>query len=40
MSNVPLPVIIGAGMIVGGLALGIYIAVKAVSASRRNDPLD
>ncbi|MEY4639585.1 MAG: hypothetical protein RLY13_583 [Actinomycetota bacterium] len=40
MTNVPLPVLIGTGMIIAGLGLGIYIAVKAVSASRHNDPID
>ncbi|MEY3677590.1 MAG: hypothetical protein RL351_817 [Actinomycetota bacterium] len=37
MSEIPLPVIIGASMIV---ALGIYVAVKAISHNRKgNDPL-
>ena len=40
MNEVPLPVIIGAAMIVLGVALGIYVAVKAVSSNRDgNDPL-
>jgi uncharacterized protein YneF (UPF0154 family) len=41
MNGLPLPVIIGSVMIVAGLILGIYVAVKAVSRNRRgNDPLD
>lgn len=40
MYGVPLPVIIGAAMIVLGVVLGIYVAVKAVSRNRDgNDPL-
>ncbi|MEY4494813.1 MAG: hypothetical protein RL570_928 [Actinomycetota bacterium] len=40
MNEVPLPVIIGAAMIVIGVALGIYVAIKAISHNRRgNDPL-
>ena len=40
MSEIPLPVIIGASMIVVGIALGIYVAVQAISRNRRgNDPL-
>jgi uncharacterized protein YneF (UPF0154 family) len=40
MSEIPLPVIIGASMIVVGVALGIYVAVKAISHNRKgNDPL-
>ena len=40
MSELPLPVLIGASMIVIGVALGIYVAVKAISRNRRgNDPL-
>jgi hypothetical protein len=40
MYGVPLPVIIGAAMIVLGVALGIYVAIKAVSRNRDgNDPL-
>ncbi|MEY4971392.1 MAG: hypothetical protein RLZZ404_318, partial [Actinomycetota bacterium] len=34
MYGVPLPVIIGAAMIVLGVALGIYVAIKAVSRNR------
>ena len=41
MSELPLPVLIGASMIVVGVALGIYVAVQAVSRNRKgNDPLD
>jgi hypothetical protein len=40
MNGLPLPVIIGASMIVVGIALGVYVAIKAVSHNRRgNDPL-
>ena len=40
MSELPLPVLIGASMIVVGVALGVYVAVKAVSRNRKgNDPL-
>lgn len=40
MSEIPLPVIIGASMIVVGVVLGIYVAVKAISHNRKgNDPL-
>ncbi len=41
MTGVPLPVIIGATMIVLGLALGTYVAIKAIGRNRRGDhPLD
>lgn len=41
MSELPLPVLIGASMIVVGVALGVYVAIQAVSRNRRgNDPLD
>lgn len=41
MSVLPLPVLIGASMIVVGVALGVYVAIQAVSRNRRgNDPLD
>lgn len=41
MSGLPLPVLIGATMIVLGLALGTYVAIKAISRNRRGeDPLD
>ena len=41
MSELPLPVLIGASMIVVGVALGIYVAVQAVSRNRKGkDPLD
>ncbi len=40
MNGVPLPVIIGAAMIVLGVALGIYVAIKAVSRNcDGNEPL-
>ncbi len=37
MNGLPLPVLIGAGMIVLGVALGIYVAIQAVTHKRRND---
>ena len=37
MSGLPLPVLIGASMIVVGVALGIYVAVQAISRNRRGD---
>jgi len=41
MLDLPLPVIIGVSMIVVGLALGIYVATKAISRHRHgNDSLD
>ncbi|MEN9956180.1 MAG: hypothetical protein RLY34_987 [Actinomycetota bacterium] len=41
MTGVPLPVIIGATMIVLGLGLGVYVAIKAIGRSRHGDhPLD
>lgn len=40
MFNVPLPVLIGAGMILAGVIMGIVIAVKAVNANRRNHPYE
>jgi uncharacterized protein YneF (UPF0154 family) len=41
MNELPLPVLIGASMILVGIALGIYVAVKAISRNRRgNDLLD
>jgi uncharacterized protein YneF (UPF0154 family) len=41
MNELPLPVIIGSVMIVAGLILGIYVAIKAIARNRRgNDPLD
>ncbi|CAB4623633.1 unannotated protein [freshwater metagenome] len=41
MSGVPLPVIIGATMIVLGVILGVYIAIKASTNSNRDkDRLD
>lgn len=40
MNGIPLPVIVGASMIVVGVALGIYVAVQAISRNHRgNDPL-
>ena len=40
MNELPLPVLIGAAMIVVGVTLGIYVAVKAISHNRKgNDPL-
>ncbi len=41
MSELPLPVLIGTSMILVGIVLGIYVAVKAISRNRRgNDLLD
>ena len=41
MNEVPLPVLIGTSMILVGIVLGIYVAVKAISRNRRgNDLLD
>ncbi len=41
MSEIPLPVIIGASMIILGVILGIYVAVQAITRNRKgNDPLD
>ena len=41
MNALPLPVLIGASMILVGVVLGIYVAVKAISRNRRgNDLLD
>jgi uncharacterized protein YneF (UPF0154 family) len=41
MNALPLPVLIGASMILVGIVLGIYVAVKAISRNRRgNDLLD
>ena len=41
MNELPLPVLIGASMILVGIVLGIYVAVKAISRNRRgNDLLD
>ena len=40
MINLPLPIIIGSVMIVAGLVLGIYVAIKAISRNNKgNDPL-
>ena len=40
MFGLPLPVVIGAAMIVVGVALGIYVAVQAISRNRHGkDPL-
>jgi len=41
MNELPLPVIIGSSMILVGIALGIYVAVQAITRNRRgNDMLD
>ncbi|CAB4561231.1 MAG: hypothetical protein RLZ82_583 [Actinomycetota bacterium] len=41
MNELPLPVLIGTSMILVGIVLGIYVAVKAISRNRRgNDLLD
>lgn len=41
MNGLPLPVLIGASMIVLGVALGVYVAIQAISRNRKgNDPLD
>ncbi len=41
MNGVPLPVLIGATMIILGLALGAYVAIKAITRNRRGEnPLD
>jgi len=41
MNQLPLPVIIGSSMILVGIVLGIYVAIKAITRNRRgNDLLD
>ena len=41
MNELPLPVLIGTSMILVGIVLGVYVAVKAISRNRRgNDLLD
>jgi uncharacterized protein YneF (UPF0154 family) len=41
MNGVPLPVLIGATMIVLGVALGAYVAIKAIGRNRRGEnPLE
>ncbi|MFM6970994.1 MAG: hypothetical protein ACKOWH_00170 [Rhodoluna sp.] len=40
MTDLPLPVLIGGAMIVVGIALGVWIAVQAISSQRKNKPLD
>lgn len=39
MNEVPLPVIIGVGMILVGVILGVYVAVQAISQYRRGNNL-
>jgi uncharacterized protein YneF (UPF0154 family) len=40
MGEVALPVLIGTSMIVVGVALGVYVAIKAISRNRKgSDPL-
>jgi uncharacterized protein YneF (UPF0154 family) len=41
MNQLPLPVIIGSSMILVGIVLGVYVAIKAITRNRRgNDLLD
>ena len=41
MNELPLPVLIGTSMILVGIVLGIYVAIKAITRNRRgNDLLD
>ncbi len=41
MNQLPLPVLIGSSMILVGIVLGIYVAIKAITRNRRgNDLLD
>jgi uncharacterized protein YneF (UPF0154 family) len=41
MNELPLPVLIGSSMILVGIVLGVYVAIKAISRNRRgNDLLD
>jgi uncharacterized protein YneF (UPF0154 family) len=41
MNQLPLPVIIGSSMILAGIVLGVYVAIKAITRNRRgNDLLD
>lgn len=40
MNGLPIPVIIGSVMILAGIALGIYVAIKAITRNRQGkDPL-
>ena len=39
MNELPLPVLIGTSMILVGIVLGIYVAVKAISRNRRGNAL-
>ena len=36
MNDLPLPVLIGSVMIVAGIALGIYVAIKAFTRNKRD----
>jgi uncharacterized protein YneF (UPF0154 family) len=41
MNELPLPVLIGTSMILVGIVLGVYVAIKAITRNRRgNDLLD
>jgi uncharacterized protein YneF (UPF0154 family) len=41
MNQMPLPVLIGSSMILVGIVLGVYVAIKAITRNRRgNDLLD
>ncbi len=41
MNQLPLPVLIGSSMILVGIVLGVYVAIKAITRNRRgNDLLD